>query len=742
MSVDTRTPRAPGASGRGSGHSPAGSPRGFFDDEPVLSTVKVPSDPAEVVVNHASFRVRLGAASAASATPPTAAGPTPPSAASSPTGAYAALSPATAAAPPAPTWPGTQAGSAAGTSVEAGVAASPAPAGTSASAGTSAPAGREAAAFEDTEPLPVAAGGSASAATRRTGSARTGRRTPVVWSGGREPDDTGATKLIQAARTAGLVGFEGGTATAESDPSATQTLPRVTGPGGPGRAGTGTGAGASGSGPATVVGPPRGPQPSESGRPVPPRPEPPRPEPLLKGVRPARGAFDEDTGELEALEQDTGDLATVAYRGDAPYRPGDGHPDHDGHLDHDGHHRHFRHQDPEDYEGYGSYAGHGADDGAVDSEGRRRRETVRHAYYPGRRMNLGVVLLPLRLFLGFITVYAGMGKLCDPVYFDGGERGSMVTWLRSLDPWTIASPLRDFALAHPVGAGLTVAFLQVIVGVLTMFGLWQRVAAGVGALLSAALLMTVSWSSVPAYEAPDIIYLAAWSPLIIAGAPVYSVDGRLAGEAWRKLGPRVELRDLRRRVLRRGTVIATVVVGLALLIGSLLGSAVRSSQPTTAPERGKTPTNRLPGSPMPQSPGQSSSGQETQGPAGSEGRRGDADRRGKDGRPSANETEPGEGRATSGPESTPSQGRTQGADQGGPQGATTPGRQQGTTAPPAQQQPEQQPQATTGGSTGSRSGLSHDSATTGGGSSGSGGGTSSSGGGSGGRGALGGLLGR
>ncbi|MFP8905659.1 hypothetical protein ACLIYN_15395, partial [Streptomyces atacamensis] len=41
MSVDTRTPR------------------GFFDDEPVLSTVKVPSDPAEVVVNHASFRVRL-----------------------------------------------------------------------------------------------------------------------------------------------------------------------------------------------------------------------------------------------------------------------------------------------------------------------------------------------------------------------------------------------------------------------------------------------------------------------------------------------------------------------------------------------------------------------------------------------------------------------------------------------------------------------------------------------------------
>lgn len=71
---------------------------------------------------------------------------------------------------------------------------------------------------------------------------------------------------------------------------------------------------------------------------------------------------------------------------------------------------------------------------------RRGADPVRHAYYPGRRMNLGVVLLPLRVFLGFISVYAGMGKLCDPVYFDGGERGSMVKWLNSLHPWALAEP--------------------------------------------------------------------------------------------------------------------------------------------------------------------------------------------------------------------------------------------------------------------------------------------------------------
>lgn len=253
---------------------------------------------------------------------------------------------------------------------------------------------------------------------------------------------------------------------------------------------------------------------------------------------------------------------------------------------------------PYDRDGYDD--AHDGDDTTDSRERRTTGDDVRHAYYPGRRMNLGVVLLPMRVFLGFISIYAGMGKLCDPVYFDGGDRGSMVKWLTSLHPWALAEPLRDFALSHPVGAGLTIAFLQVVVGVLTVLGLWQRVAATIGALLSAALLVTVSWRTVAAYDAPDIIYLAAWSPLIIAGAPVYSADGRLAGEAWRKLGPRSEIWDLRRRVLRRGGVVATVVVGLTLLIGSMLGGAVRSSEVVTVPGPNGVPTNQLPGTPLPE----------------------------------------------------------------------------------------------------------------------------------------------
>jgi uncharacterized membrane protein YphA (DoxX/SURF4 family) len=245
----------------------------------------------------------------------------------------------------------------------------------------------------------------------------------------------------------------------------------------------------------------------------------------------------------------------------------------------------------------------GDPDGTDRQTRRHGDDPARHAYYPGRRMNLGVVLLPLRIFLGFISIYAGMGKLCDPVYFDGGKRGSMVTWLNTLHPWEVAEPLRQFALHHPVGSGLVIAFAQVVVGVLTVLGCWQRVAAVFGALLSAALIVTVSWKTVPAYDAPDIIYLAAWSPLIIAGAPVYSVDGRLAGNAWRRLGPSSDIWDLRRYVLRRGALVTAIVTGVTLLLGSLLGGAVRDSDRVTVPGPGEAPRNELPGSPLPQQPG-------------------------------------------------------------------------------------------------------------------------------------------
>ncbi|WP_425245806.1 DoxX family membrane protein [Streptomyces sp. NEAU-NA10] len=377
-------------------------------------------------------------------------------------------------------------------------------------------------------------------AAGRAGAAGTGaeaRRRPVVWSGRSAPDDTGAHRLLQAVR-AGSVGH--GDAPA-GDAGATQVIPRI-----------GTDDGYDGyDGDLTaqtletpVVGSPRAPVAGEQR--------------ILPDMRPVGSAYDEPGYEQPGYDQPAHDDARFEDFGEAVAA---------------------------------ETAPHGRRGGD---------DPARHAYYPGRRMNLGVVLLPLRVLLGSISIYAGMGKLCDPVYFDGGERGSMVKWLNTLHPWEVAEPLRQFALHHPVGSGLVIAFLQVVVGVLTVLGCWQRIAAFGGATLSAALLVTVSWKTVPVYQTPDIIYLAAWSPLIIAGAPVYSIDGRLAAAAWRRLGPRSDLWELRRYVLRRGALVTAIVVGLTLLVGSLLGGAVRDADRVVVPGPGEAPRNELPGSPLPE----------------------------------------------------------------------------------------------------------------------------------------------
>ncbi|MER6347541.1 DoxX family protein [Streptomyces sp. NPDC001595] len=521
MSVDTRTPR-----------TPTGDRSSGFDDAPALSMVKVPSDPAQIIVNHASFRVQLGASSRPAQSPRVA---------------------------------------------------------------------RHLTAGEDTARIPVV--GTAAGRAAPAG----GRRRPVVWSGRSAPDDTGAHRLLQAVRGAGVRPAE----EAPADAGATQVIPRVDVGGY-----DGDGYGADAYLDQTVETPVVGPQrtPADAAR-------------LLPHMRTVEGAYDELPYAEPSFDDDED---TAAAR--------------------------------------------------TEPRGRRHADDpARHAYFPGRRMNLGVVLLPLRIFLGFVSIYAGMGKLCDPVYFDGGSRGSMVKWLNTLHPWEVAEPLRQFALEHPVGSGLVIAFAQVIVGVLTIAGCWQRIAAVGGVLLSAALLVTVSWKSVPVYDTPDIIYLAAWSPLIIAGAPVYSVDGRLAGLAWRRLGPRADLWDLRRYVLRRGALVTAIIVGLTLLVGSLLGGAVRDADRVVVPGPGEPPRNELPGSPLPQEPGE---------------RRASTS-------PSAATSSPTQGATSAAPSAgaaTPPGAATQDATTGG-----MPSQTQGTAgqAPPQQTQPAQQAPSTTTGPTSS-----------------------------------------
>lgn len=129
----------------------------------------------------------------------------------------------------------------------------------------------------------------------------------------------------------------------------------------------------------------------------------------------------------------------------------------------------------------------------------------------------GWVLLPLRLFLGVTFVYAGTLKLTDPTYLDPSSPDSVhAQMLRAAS----SSPIDGLVTlsAHAwLLTGLAIAFGELAVGVGTLLGLWTRLAALGGFLLSLSFFLTVSWTTRPYFFGSDIVFMLAWTPLVLAG---------------------------------------------------------------------------------------------------------------------------------------------------------------------------------------------------------------------------------
>ncbi|KOV93477.1 membrane protein [Streptomyces sp. NRRL B-1140] len=136
-------------------------------------------------------------------------------------------------------------------------------------------------------------------------------------------------------------------------------------------------------------------------------------------------------------------------------------------------------------------------------------------------------LLPLRLFLGVTFIYAGLDKLTDSAFMRDSGAGSIGDMMRAVRDSSAIPALVDLSLKSPVGFGYAIAFGELAVGIGTLLGLLARLAALGGALISLSLWLTVSWSSDPYYYGNDLAYLMAWTPLILAGAPLLSLDAAL-----------------------------------------------------------------------------------------------------------------------------------------------------------------------------------------------------------------------
>lgn len=198
-----------------------------------------------------------------------------------------------------------------------------------------------------------------------------------------------------------------------------------------------------------------------------------------------------------------------------------------------------------------------------------------------------LALLPLRLFLGVTFVYAAFDKLSDPHYLAGAaDSASFYAQTKAAQGnspigWALAP-----ALHAPTFFGLLIAFGELAVGLGTLFGLWGRIAALGGVLLSATLWLTVSFHTTPYYLGNDLAYLLAWTPLLLAGTPHLSVDGYLAARAGRDRARGLAEDAVRRRALLDGGIAAVALGGAGLLSGSLTATFGRDED---APEAAATP---------------------------------------------------------------------------------------------------------------------------------------------------------
>ncbi|WP_086663747.1 Rieske 2Fe-2S domain-containing protein [Lentzea kentuckyensis] len=198
-------------------------------------------------------------------------------------------------------------------------------------------------------------------------------------------------------------------------------------------------------------------------------------------------------------------------------------------------------------------------------------------------------LLPLRVFLGGTFLYAGLSKLLDTHYLDATSPLGVQAQMLHAATTSPIGPLVSFAAGNPTVIGLVIAFGEVAVGLGALLGLFTRIAALGGFLLALSFFLTVSWTTSPYYFGADIVFAAAWTPLLLAGdAGLFSTTARLRAAIRRRSQPNAAPADVERRVLLWGGLITATIAAVG---GGVVALTRRTTTTTTTNPKTSEPTD-------------------------------------------------------------------------------------------------------------------------------------------------------
>jgi thiosulfate dehydrogenase [quinone] large subunit len=127
--------------------------------------------------------------------------------------------------------------------------------------------------------------------------------------------------------------------------------------------------------------------------------------------------------------------------------------------------------------------------------------------------------------------------LANPGYLDPRDPSSVSNQMLLLRQRSPIGFLLGLSTHAPTLVGLLIAFGELAVGIGAVIGLWTRVAAIGGVLLSLTFFLSVSWNTTPYYYGSDIVFVFAWLVVVGFGAGgVLSLDAWLASRARRDIG--------------------------------------------------------------------------------------------------------------------------------------------------------------------------------------------------------------
>jgi thiosulfate dehydrogenase [quinone] large subunit len=159
-------------------------------------------------------------------------------------------------------------------------------------------------------------------------------------------------------------------------------------------------------------------------------------------------------------------------------------------------------------------------------------------------------------------------------------------------------------IANPIG--MVIAYAELAIGLGILLGLFSRIAAIGGALLSFSLFLAVSFHTTPYFTNADVVFFFAWLPFIVAGSP-----SKLSLDAWlsaytkksanissKEIATPVQIEALsRRKMMVSSAAAATAALGTLIAggtvaaTGKLIGNA---KSPTSSGIASETTTTLSP----------------------------------------------------------------------------------------------------------------------------------------------------